>query len=533
MSWTHARAIGLGSATLFSVTFAYGQSVAAQEITLMMTPPSVESTIYWATVGDATLRPAFQGLVGHDPETGVYDNSGLAESWEHNDDFTQWTFTLHEDAEFHHDWGPVTAEDVVHSFELHTGPDSNIIGVAQLQAATATAVDERTVQFDLEAPQVDFLFAHGGRGSLLIYSKAQFDEEGLEGYQDQPAGTGHFRLVSATTGQGMLYEKVEDHWSGQDAMIDTLELRFIVEPSTVLAGLLSGEADIAILPRELQPDAIDAGYEVISSTNASNQTSFLFNGTFLLEGDEALNPDLPWLDIRIREAINRSIDRETLIDIVYDGRAEVLPVFGMDPRHEGYRPDLVERFDEEYGYDLERVAELLDEAGYPEDFAEPVIPILISQLPGSTEFPTMAELMQVFLDEAGFQTEMVELDWAGLGALRRAREAQLFHPMRNLPVKPSAVGIDNYLSSFGRPNNPFEHPDIDALVAEYKETIDPDERDRLAGEIYEHAFDLYANVPLASLAAELMVNPETVAGWTFPGVTSGGTSHFELIQPAS
>lgn len=92
----------------------------------------------------------------------------------------------------------MTAADVVHSFELHTGPDSNIIGVSQLQAATATAVDERTVRFDLEAPQVDFLFAHGGRGSLLIYSKAQYDAEGLDGYQRQPAGTGHFRLVSAT-----------------------------------------------------------------------------------------------------------------------------------------------------------------------------------------------------------------------------------------------------------------------------------------------------------------------------------------------
>lgn len=365
----------------------------------------------------------------------------------------------------------------------------------------------------------------------MIYSKAQFDAEWLDGYQAQPAGTGNFKLASATVGQGMVFEKVEDHWSGQDALIDTLELRFIVEPSTVLAGLMSGEADIAVLPRELQPDAIAAGYEVISSTNASNQTSFLFNGTFFLEGDEALNPDLPWLDIRIREAINRAIDRETLIDVVYDGRAEVLPVFAMDPRHEGYRADLADRFEAEYGYDPERAKELLAEAGYPENFAEPVIPILITQLPGSTEFPTMAELMQVFLDEAGLQTEMVELDWAGLGGLRRAREAHLFHPMRNLPVKPSAVGIDNYLASHGR--NPFEHPEIDAIVDEYKQTIDPDERDRLAGEVFEKAFELYANVPLASLAAEVIVNPETIAGWTFPGVTSGDTSHFELIQPAS
>jgi len=103
MTWDDTRAIGLGSAALFTATFAFGQPAAAQDITLMMTPPSVETTLYWATPGDATLRPAFQGLVGHDPETGFYDTSGLASSWEHNDDFTQWTFTLHEDAEFHDD----------------------------------------------------------------------------------------------------------------------------------------------------------------------------------------------------------------------------------------------------------------------------------------------------------------------------------------------------------------------------------------------------------------------------------------------
>jgi len=120
--------------------------------------PTAEPTLYWATPGDAALRPAFQGRVGHDPETGVYDNGGSAESWEHNDEFTQGTHTLHEAAEFHDDSGPVTAEDVVQSFALHAGPDTHIIGVSHLQAATAT---------------------------------------------------GHFRLVSATVGQSMISRQLK------------------------------------------------------------------------------------------------------------------------------------------------------------------------------------------------------------------------------------------------------------------------------------------------------------------------------------
>ncbi|TVR44243.1 MAG: hypothetical protein EA386_14585 [Rhodobacteraceae bacterium] len=150
--------------------------------------------------------------------------------------------------------------------------------------------------------------------------------------------------MDRTVGQGLTFERVEDHWSGRDANVDQLVLRFIAEPATALATLLSREVDMAVLPRELQPDAIGAGFEVIGSTNAANQTAMLFNGTFLTEGDEMLDPTLPWIDIRIREAINRAIDREAVIDVLYDGRAEILPVFGMDPRHEGYRPDLGERF---------------------------------------------------------------------------------------------------------------------------------------------------------------------------------------------
>ena len=258
----------------------------------------------------------------------------------------------------------------------------------------------------------------------------------------------------------------------------------------------------------------------------------LFNGTFLLPGYEGLDETLPWLDIRIREAINRSIDRQTVIDVLYDGRAEILPVFGMDPRHEGYVPELAERFEAEYGYDLAKAQALMEDAGYPDNFSNPVIPILSSTLAGNPEFPAMAELMQVFLDEAGFQTEIVEMDWASLGGLRTAREAKMFHPMRNLPVKPSAVGIRNYYSAAGAPRNNYEDEVIEGLMTKYMASIDPAERNELAGGIFTRVFEQYAVAPLASISAEVIVNPETVAGWVFPGTTSVGISHFGSIMPA-
>lgn len=504
----------------------------AQTITVNMTPPSVETNRYWNTPGDFNLSPSMQGLVGHHPVTGAYDNSALAKSWSVNKAFTEWTFRLHDKAEFHFGWGPVTAADVVHSLALHTGKDSTLIGISQFKGVTAQAVDAKTVKFTLPQPQIDFLFAHGGRGSLVIYSKAQFDKEGLAGYDAKPAGTGEFQFAGRKVGQGMSFDRVEKHWSGRDALIKRLELRFMAEPATALSNLLAKEADIAILPRELQRSAIAAGFKVVSSSNAANQTAMLFNGTFLQSGDDKLDRSLPWLDVRVREAINRAIDRKAMINVLYEGRASILPVFGMDPRHEGYMPELAEKFDKFYGYDPARARALLAEAGYPKNFANPKVPILSTALAGNPEFATMAELMHSFLTKVGIQAEIVEMDWSSLSALRRARNAKVFHPMRNLPVKPSAVGINNYYASAGRPNVNYEDPVIEKLNAEYQATIDPAKRNELAGKIFTQVFENYAVAPLASLSMDVMVNPGTASGWTFPGVTSAGISHFHLITPA-
>lgn len=528
----HNKSVKYAFLTMMTLAASGSVSAQAQTIKMVMSPPAVETNRYWNTPGDFGLGPSMQGLIGHNPETGIYDNSGLAESWSHNDAFTEWTFKLKPEAEFHFGWGPVTAADVIHSLKLHTGPDTTLNGITQLEGAVATAEDDHTVKFTLPKPQVDFLFVHGGRGSLVIYSKAQYDKEGLEGYDAKPAGTAELQYVERNIGQGLTFEKVDNHWSGNEVAFDRLELQFIKEPATTLAKILSKEADIVMMPRELQRDAMDAGFKAVSSTNASNQATMLFNGTYLIPGDEALDKTLPWLDIRIREAINRSIDREVVNDVIYNGGATVLPVFGMDPRHEGYVPELAERFEEAYGYDLDKARALMKEAGYPEKFSNPVIPILSTVIAGSSEWPAMAELMQVFLDEVGFQTELVEMDWSNFSGMRRTRTAKMFHPMRNLPVKPSAVGIRNYYSALGRPKSNYEDPVIEELMAKYVDSIDPAERDELAGGIFTQVFEQYAVVPLSSISTVVIVNPETVSEWVFPGVTSVGVSHFPLIKPA-
>jgi peptide/nickel transport system substrate-binding protein len=519
-------------AALLLAALAAAPAESTERLVMVLSPPSAETNRFWETAGDFGLNPSLERLVGNDPETGEYDDSGLAERWEVNDDFTQWTFFLRRGVPWHFGWGEVTAADVVHSAALHTQEGARVTGIDLLRGGEVEALDEYTVRFTFPSPRTAFLFALAGRGVMFVYSKAQYDAEGLEGYDRRPAGTGPWRYVERRTGEYVRFERVEEHWSGRVPDFAELEVRFSGEPATMLAMLLTGEAHIASLPREVQPDAVAQGMVIIGSRQPAMQVAYLASGLYQRTGDPAHRPELPWADVRVREAMNRAIDREAMIEILYGGRAEHLPQFTMHPPHEGYAPELEARFEEMYGYDPERAKELLAEAGYPDAFPDPTIPLVMTQLAGSPEWPVMTELLQVYFEEIGLQTEIREMDWASLGATGRGREAYLLHPIRNAPIRPTEVGLVNFYTSRGTPYAGFEDDTIEAMVLELGRTVDPDERDRIAREAFTYLFESYADIPIAAIAAEVTVDPRVVADWVFPGVASIGISHFDMIRAA-
>ena len=504
---------------------------AADKVVFATTVPQNQSNFFWTGTGERL--PNFQSLVGHDPVTGKYNNSELAESWTTNDAFTEWTFKLKTDAEFHFGWGSVTAADVLHSYELTTGPDSTINSIEHLRAKSVEIIDEHTIKFTFDSPRTDYAFQHAGRGSLVIYSKAQFDAEGLEGYNTKPAGTAAFQYVDRQPGVGVNFERVENHWQGTVPDFAELELRYVQEHATILALLLSGEAQIASIPRELQGQAIEAGKKIVSSKNPAMATGAIFNGMYGKTGDPAFNADLPWSNVLVREAMNRALNREEMIDILYDGRADATPSWLMDSRNEGYVPELKERFEEAYGYDPERARELLAEAGYPDAFEDPVIKIVSSTLNGNPEFPVMSELLQVYFEEIGLQTEMREMDWPTLGSLGRAREAFMISPVRNAPLRPTEAALVNFHTERGTPYGGFEDDKIEGLANELEGTIEPGQRNAIASEAFTYLFEQYADMPLAIVYADVVVDPEIVGDWTFPGVTTNSVSHFHLIKKAN
>ncbi|MFK8082639.1 MAG: ABC transporter substrate-binding protein [Granulosicoccus sp.] len=520
----------LAGSTLISVGFT-STAIAQEKVVIAVSPLGADSNLYWTTTG-AFILPSMQTLVGNDPVTGKYDNSQLAESWEHNEDFTSWTFRLHPEAQFNGEWGPVTSADVVHSFNLHTGDDAKLSGIKQFKTMSIEAVDEHTVRFDMESPVPNFLFSNAGRGSLVVYSKAQFDAEGMAGYESAPAGSGPFQYEGREVGQSITFSTIDNHWTGVTPEFDEIEFRWVSEPSTRFAMLSAGEAHAVTLPRDLQDDAAQAGQNVIASSEGAMQSTMLFTGQFM-NPDAEENRDArtyAWADQRVREAANRALDRDAILEVLYGEGVRPLSVYTMDPRFPGYSEEIAERFDTDYGYDPEKAIALLAEAGYPDSFDNAKIPLVVTSLAGNPEFAQMAELVQAYFDVVGIETEMREQDWATGNTAIRGFTADFITPMRNAPVRPSALGVQIFFTQHASPHLDVGDPELNELGASLVDETDPGKRDEVLNQMFTRIFDTYAHLPMATVPASVVVNSEMVEGWTFPGATSSGLSHFHLID---
>ena len=78
----------------------------------------------------------------------------------------------------------------------------------------------------------------------------------------------------------------------------------------------------------------------VQSARATMQTDICFNGLYCESDDPACRRDIPWFDVRIREAINRAINREEMLEVLFPGGgAELLPRYAMVRGERGLRSD--------------------------------------------------------------------------------------------------------------------------------------------------------------------------------------------------
>jgi oligopeptide transport system substrate-binding protein len=308
-----------------------------------------------ATHGGGNKR-LFGGLVSFDPEMNVVPD--LAESWQ-VEGGTIYTFTLRAGARFH-DGRPVTAHDVVYSWERAADPElesdtvlaylGDVVGVKEMREGEAdhivgiAAVDDHTLRVTIDAPKPYFLHK-------LTYPVAFVVDRANIAMGDDwyrtPNGTGPYRMVRWERFEVQIYERYEDYH------LEPPAIPYVVNKLFAGVGIRlyeTGDIDVTGIgawnvPRVLDPDD-PLHPDVMTAVNLC--TSFIF---FDVEQP-------PFDDPKVRQAFTMAFDRQQYIDIVMEGIA--LPAKGLyPPGLPGYNGDL-----EGLPHDPARARQLLADSRY-------------------------------------------------------------------------------------------------------------------------------------------------------------------------
>lgn len=490
-----------------------------------------ESNRFWTIDRPAHLQfdPFLETLLDVDPKTGAF-SPRLAEKWQANAELTEWTFILRKGVSFHFGYGEMTAKDIVHSHALITRQDATATLAGFWRSVEEIkVVDDYQVVFRMKRPSATMPYAASRAGDLRIVSKAQWDKEGLEGFDKRPAGTGSYRYVERKLGQSIAFERADNHWRGEKPVFPELEIRLAREDATRLALLLNGEAHVVDLPRELQPEAVNKGMRVLSSQLATDWLSVYFGGQFHLPGDQKFKADVPWNDKRVRQAMNLAINRKELLNTLFRDKGSLMYVSGFQTYLEGWDPTWTERFDALYGYNPAKAKALLQEAGYAPGSIH--IKILSYISPGEAELPPVCEALAIYFDAVGMQATLENLDEAKVLSMWRNKETTGTIWPNIIGLRPTEEWLRIANHSKGTVHH-FEDEFLEQAYGKLTQAVDAAERESLTKAVGNHLFEAFADIPLLLLYNEVVVNPKIVGEWIYPGTGAGRSTHFHLLQAA-
>jgi peptide/nickel transport system substrate-binding protein len=263
---------------------------------------------------------------------------GLATDLPEQVDDTTWQFTLREGVTFHNgeefnaDSVVATVERVRRLIDNEATDQSGFFG----SITGAEAVDELTVNITTDGPD-GVLPARMYWMKMVPASVADQDD-----LSAQPIGTGPYRFVEFVRGDHITIEANSDYWDGAPD-ISAVEYRFIEEPGTRLAGLLSGEYDLIT---NLSPEDVS---RAPNSATVQGQE----HPVIILDVDDGITSDE-----NVRKALNLAVDKQEIVDQLFGGYAEVDAGQLLSPSILGYNEDL-----EPYPYDPEEAQSLLEAAG--------------------------------------------------------------------------------------------------------------------------------------------------------------------------
>ena len=467
-----------------------------------------------ATMQSIMIGAIHSSLVGYDVEYNMYND--LSESHEVQPDGKKYTFKLRQGVKFHNG-EELKASDVKYTFDYYRDEknaatiQSNFTGVGSIDTP-----DDYTVVVNMDTVNAASLI---NWASLPIVPAKYHAEVGDAKYSTAPIGTGPFKVKEWKASEYTELEANADYFRGAPA-VDLIRMEVVPEDAVRKAALDTGDADSSAWPLLVE-----------DSLALEKEPNFKVYRT---PGDSIkhfpINNEKPYFaDKRCRQALMYALDRQRIIDDLWNGAAQVAHS-NIPPNSQYYNAKL-----NQYAFDPEKAKALLDEAGWVAG-ADGIrekdgqkFSFTCTAKAGDQARKAIAELAVQLFKDVGVEMQIVEAPVAEiLEAMRQGTmEMSIFNWTYNSGVlEPDSTDT---LSSSGGNNFPhYKNPEMDDLLSKGLQEVDPAKRKP----IYDRVQELFVEeVPVLYLQFDTWMLPFATRVEGLPETTANTYPIYSYLLP--
>ncbi len=368
------------------------------------------------------------------------------------------------------------ADDVLYSFDLVESSPKKIPTyfdhIDRLEAR-----DEHTVVFHFNEFNAEwaYRFGYGFHSGISPRETADIDRKDWRNV----VGSGPFELTRYVRNNSQRYNKNPDYWDTEQIgdkryaipFIDDVTYRIIKDEATWLTALRTGKLDILESIRFI---AVDHLKETTPELKWNRRLATA--GNFMV-----LRVDRPpFDDVRVRRALNLAVNHPEMVELFYDGHAELMGY----PQHPGYgeyfQPleEMRASVQELFSYNPEKARRLLAEAGYPDGFDFNVQVCSCS--------PTQMDILPLikdYLSRVGINFEIEPMEYAAFLSVMTTRTHSAGYMMASGHTNPTTSLRKSFKTLQTWNPSQYSDPEVDRRIDEYHRSRDETERIRMIREL--------------------------------------------------
>ena len=279
----------------------------------------------------------------------------------------------------------VTADDVVFSMKRHLSSPTSYLSVtepAMARSTEVTKIDNYTVQVKTPAASLDSMW-------LMLPGREVWAPEVINKYGNvtdwhNAVGTGAFMVKEYISGSSLTLVKNPNYWEkdpvgvgkgNQLPYVDSIKILIIPDFSSALAAFRTGKLDQIGGSNTNVVITYDDAMSLIK-TNPEVKYKKALGGVQAISM-RTDKQNLPFKDVKVRQALMMATDFQTIINQLDAGDAEILtfPLAPVKGYEKAYMPmnELPADVQALYKYNPDKAKQLLAEAGYPSGFKTRIV----------------------------------------------------------------------------------------------------------------------------------------------------------------